>query len=345
MTIQRNSNIELLRIICMLMVMLLHFNNLGANYGLLGMNKQLNFQYINGYLIESLCIVAVNCFVLISGFFGINLKLRSLLKLYLQCFFIGLVSYLLYVYISTDSFNGEIFSNLIFAFSHNRWWFVVSYLGLMLISPLLNSAVASMSKKQLLFSLLGFSISLIYFGWFHNLEPISNGYSLIFLIFLYLVGRYINLHTSLDGIRRYRWLWGIGYLLGSLLLLGLVFLHYRGYNIFSPYHYDHPIVIVNAVLLFLFFLSFKFQSRIINWIASSVFAAYLLQESIYFGDNLLYPNVREFFSQITSCRELWLLVISIGFLLVSVFLDKIIGLCTQPIMHLYDKIVPKSNRT
>ena len=97
MSLTRNSNIELLRIVCMLMVVVLHFNNNGANTGIVNMPSVLTERLTWGFLVEVLCIVAVNCFVLVSGYFGINLKVRSILKFYQQCFFNGLVSYLVFV--------------------------------------------------------------------------------------------------------------------------------------------------------------------------------------------------------------------------------------------------------
>ena len=64
----RNSNIELLRIILMFMVILLHFNNseMGGAFNY-AENKPLNSFIL--YFLESLSICAVNCFMIISGYF------------------------------------------------------------------------------------------------------------------------------------------------------------------------------------------------------------------------------------------------------------------------------------
>ena len=106
----RNSNLELLRIVAMLMVTMLHFNAC-ANVDLMSFPDGMLCQYKWAFMIESFCIVAVNCFVLMSGYFGIKLKGRSVLKLYLQCFVMGLLAYLLYIWFSIyyctyDIFNG-----------------------------------------------------------------------------------------------------------------------------------------------------------------------------------------------------------------------------------------------
>ena len=62
----RNSNIELLRIILMIFVITLHYNGMcghALEYCLGGVN----FYFTR--LTESICICAVNCFMIISGYF------------------------------------------------------------------------------------------------------------------------------------------------------------------------------------------------------------------------------------------------------------------------------------
>ena len=61
----RNSKFEILKILCILMVIVLHYNNYG---GALWVN---DLPFWNKFVVfgtESLSIVAVNVFVLISGF-------------------------------------------------------------------------------------------------------------------------------------------------------------------------------------------------------------------------------------------------------------------------------------
>lgn len=301
---QRNSNIELLRILCMLMIMILHFNNQCANPGLLGLPDVLTTQLTCGFLIECFCIIAVNCFVLISGYFGINLKVRSVLKLYLQCFFVGLLSYLLYVWLTPTTLSIKPLIGRLLAFTHNHWWFVISYLCLMFVSPLLNVAVDAFSKKKLLLCTILYGVIVIYIGWYKHLESTNAGYSFVSFIFLYLIGRYIGKYVSLEWIKNKRWYFGVGYILGSLLIFGLLMLHYHS-NLIVHYvfQYDHPLVILNACLLLLFFLSFTFNSKVVNWFASSVFTAYLLQESLYFGHRWLYPVVAECFANTPPIGE------------------------------------------
>ena len=82
----RQMNYELLRIIAMLMIVCLHYLSKG---GALGDPKQ--ELTTNGYLawlIEAFCLVAVNVYVLISGYFGVdsqNFTIRKPLKIWRRC--------------------------------------------------------------------------------------------------------------------------------------------------------------------------------------------------------------------------------------------------------------------
>lgn len=352
MSLARNSNIELLRIVCMLMVVVLHFNNNGANTGIVNMPELLTERLTWGFLIESFCLVAVNCFVLISGYFAIKLKVRSLLKFYLQCFFIGLFTYLLYIGVtdgftswgnSDGIFTARIMTERLMAFTHNGWWFVVSYVGLMLLSPILNSAVDNLSDKRLLHSLVLFSIVILYLGWYHKVEVTNYGNSLISFTWMYLIGRYVGKHVSVDSIRKFRWLWLIGYIASALGLFEMIMLRYHySIEMHYPLDYNNPFVVIAAVMLLLFFLSFNFQSKVINWLAGSVFAAYLIQESCYLGHKWIYPHMREMFTYVPDgWRILALLGVSIAFLLLSIIVDKIIGYISHWILNGYDRYCNK----
>lgn len=68
---ERNSTIEILRIISMLFVVGLHYLNTGIGGGLL---TNILFNKLWTHMFESVGIVAVNVFVLISGYFLINQK-------------------------------------------------------------------------------------------------------------------------------------------------------------------------------------------------------------------------------------------------------------------------------
>lgn len=72
MNIKRNSSIELLRIIAMFMVVVLHcLLTTGA------LEYQSRVQYYVYWFIEALCIIAVDVFILISGYFMIKSRFKA----------------------------------------------------------------------------------------------------------------------------------------------------------------------------------------------------------------------------------------------------------------------------
>ena len=83
----RKSNIELLRIISMILIVLVH-----SNYFLFGPVigeeiEQDSFRSFGRILFEQLCIVGVNVFVLISGYFAIRPTKGKFFNLMFQIFF------------------------------------------------------------------------------------------------------------------------------------------------------------------------------------------------------------------------------------------------------------------
>lgn len=332
---ERQSNIELLRIIAITMVLMLHFNVQGWHPGIYTEERIFSLSLIEGHIIESLCISAVNIFVLISGYFSIKLSIKSILNLYIRCFIIGLITYLAYLLIAHEPATTSALVGRALAFTHNHWWFVISYLGLIAISPILNAGCEALSKRNYLYVLSMLSIAMIYFGWYKNWEITNAGYSLIHFIYLYIIARYIKLHVSNQLVRQHRWTW---FLLFALLVVVLVV-----FALFNPpyaYAYNNPIVIAIAICLLLFSISMPFYNRYINWCAASVFSAYLIQESPYFGRLLLYPKTNELFANgLCGGGAILFAILVASTLIISIVVDKIF---VMPVIKYtnkkYDKI-------
>lgn len=338
----RKSNIELLRILCMFFVVIMHFNNHGCNKSIIYFLGDLNLQNGIGHLIESITMVAVNCYVLISGYFGMSFKVKSLLKLYLQCFFIGLLGYLLYVAFTPDTIQLTKLIARLFAFSRNRYWFLFAYLFLYFSAPLLNLAISKMTRKDYLKVLGLMSVFLFYFSYIREVGDNTIGMSYVQFIYLYLIGRFIKLHMAFDTIIKCRYKWLFGYLVSTACVFGLALLEQR-YHLhlpfLRPYPYNSPFIVAGACFLLLFVLTINVNSRAINWIASSVFAVYLLQDNPYFGFQFLYPKVEMIFQQIDNIGMKYLVLFAGSgiFLVATVIIDKIFVFVAKPIILLYEK--------
>ena len=106
------------------------------------------------WLLESFCIVAVNVYMLISGYFLSVSSFRPsrLVQLWLQVWSysiaIGLLGALTGVMEET-AFDTHFLLTLLFPISMDHYWFLTAYFFLYLLLPFLGTAVRHMTKRQL----------------------------------------------------------------------------------------------------------------------------------------------------------------------------------------------------
>jgi len=153
----RMANLELLRCIAMMLVIVLHFLGKG---GLLAdlTGEKLGTAGTVAWLLESFAIVAVNVYMLISGYFlcTSSFKLSRLLQLLLQILFysvfFGLVGALTGV-LTEVSFDTHYLLTLVFPVAMEHYWFMTAYVFLYLLLPFVGPAVQRMSKKQMQYAI------------------------------------------------------------------------------------------------------------------------------------------------------------------------------------------------
>jgi len=338
----RNSNIELLRIISMMMIMVLHFLGHSKNVWEGGLSADMLIWNMN----ESLCISATAIFVLISGYFGIRFTFRKLLSLYLQCFIWGLVGYLLYALCAnTPPVKLSTLFGRVFAFTHNKWWFVNTYLELIFLAPLLNAAIEYFNKKQHFYFIMLFACVTLYMGYCRETGEDTWGTSLSHFLWLYMIARYINKYIDLSLIRRYRWWWLCGFINMSVITFGLAILEakYAVPCCLRPYPYCSPWTTIAAICALLFALSFTFKNKVVNWFASSSLSCYLFQESIYFGWLIMYPSIGAWLLSLSVFGHYAILFpLAVGFMIPVMLVDKLWSVVLyKPVLMIYDKLYEK----
>lgn len=180
---------ELLRVFSMLGIVILHCF-LYANGGDNAVNHD-----IRGYmslLENSIFIVSVNVFVLISGYFTIGsrgghyIKIRKLLNLYLMMVFY----ILLFVLMGFFSHKIEIHPSHYLPLKSDVYWFMTIYFQLMLIAPFLVRLVDCLDRYwyRCLLLLLFVLTTVI------QIRGTDGGYSLFWFVFLFLFAGYLKLY-------------------------------------------------------------------------------------------------------------------------------------------------------
>lgn len=188
---RRDSNFELLRIVAMILVLLVH-----VNYLSLGpvSKSEIDATPWTGFVrifCEQLCIVCVDLFVLLSGWFGIRPTFKKLSALLFQVLFVGLLSSAICKLAGFAVPAFEI-QNLIWFGQH--YWFVVAYLILFAISPVLNSFCESASRREFATVVVSFFLMEWAFGWYKGGDAghFYLGYSAISFAGLYLLAQYLR---------------------------------------------------------------------------------------------------------------------------------------------------------
>lgn len=270
----RNSNIELLRIISMVMVLGLHVNFMAIGEPSTAETISVPVSTFFRIFFQQSFNIAVDLFVMISGWYSIKFSIRGMCKFLFQCLFIISMLYVIGLFIGLATLSEREILEC-FLLAPGSAWFCKSYLALFIIAPVLNTFCEKASEKQLRMVLIYFYIYQTVFGSLTMSDPaIKAGYSTFSFIGLYLLARYFSLY----GQRFYKYAWIVFILstVGSVLWFyipcrfGVMRISYMGAL------YTSPLCILSALALLTAVIRTRPRySKLINWIASSCFAVFL----------------------------------------------------------------------
>lgn len=219
------------------------------------------------HILAPLRVYDVDCFVLISGYFGIKLKLRKILYFLVLCIFWGSFAILISSFVNDDYLqlmHPRTIVDGLFPISSGSWLFFSNYFCLMLFAPLLNN-VEKMPKHHFM------AIIILLMWCFSGVAWGRSRFDYLgTMMLLYLIGRFLRLYP-IEMLRKYRFLiYGIG-LAGMYFTLWL-----------KPYPYNNPFVILTAIAFFVIFVNIHIgHSKTINYIAKCVFVVFLVTDHGY----------------------------------------------------------------
>ena len=312
---ERLSNIELLRIIAMLMVLFLHSNFLSLG----NIDNITSLESLGRVVAEQLCIICVNVFVLISGWFGLKPNIKGAFSLLFQVFFYAIILLIPFVLIGS-TLNADYLLRLLYFGSY--YWFVPAYLVLYAFSPVLNAFISQSSSKLLFTCIVCFFILEFVYGWFWgavDLVAYHGGCSTMSFIGRYLLGRFMNLHFN--AIKKLSVIKNI-LLYFLLTLIPVLYLLFTGDNR-NMFAYSSPFVVLASMFFFLTFTKFKFHNKYINYLASSSFSIYLIH---------LHPSIWPYYENIMNfvyenynglVYTLFVIVFAVLFSICCMLIDKI----------------------
>lgn len=285
--LKRETNIELLRIICMIMIVFLHillFTEVLYSY------REPSFKSAFVWILEALCFVAVDCYVLISSYFLIDKKfsIRRIIKLWIQVFFYSITLLIVMTLVFKVQVDKVDILNSIFPILFKNYWFPTIYIGLCILSPFINIFIKNLTKKQ--YEILLIITTFLFSIWPFAIQCSSNlefggAYSITWFINLYLISGYLKLHFDIKKCKNSKYL--LIYFI-SCILLYLIFLFIIYFKIpyFSAdyfYSYNFILVLIASVSLFIYFKNLKIKSNVFNKIilffSPLTFGVYLIHEN------------------------------------------------------------------
>jgi len=281
-TSKRNSSIELFRIIATFLVLLVHFN--GWFVSMPEQFEGFTAKAIGQTIIESVSCICVNCFLVITGWYGLRLKWRHLIKIWSIIVWVYVPFYLvLSVYKSDFSIVRLVYE---FIAVGKESYYVQCYLMLMFLSPILNAFIDKYGRKSLPLVLLFWAIEFMLDCIFSNKSlGFARGYELTHFVFIYLSIRTARLYD--DEIRRW---YSVQRATLILMCCTLIIASLYIADVRWAFAYTNPLNIMMAFTLFYMFERRKFTNRYVNWLSSSTLSVYIAHvtppSSAFYGNGI-----------------------------------------------------------
>ena len=293
---QRNSVIELLRILCILMVIAGHYYAHGIAYAMAPFGPETySLRILAMQLISFGADIANDLFVIITGYYMINstMKGKRIGKLFAEMLFYAWVIVLVFHLTGLKTPTGEALKEALLPFWSGENWFVTCYLLLCLMVPFLNPFLKNLEQKQFV-KLLAILFAIRFITPLFDTKTFwSTAHGFEQFIFLYMIGAYIKLHGFQTKALQNKWCWrGI-----FVVLIGLWFsisagtgikgLTFQNAELIGDVTKYFPIssVLISSALLVVALGIKPFHCKFINLISGSVLAVYLIHDN---------PLVREF---------------------------------------------------
>lgn len=337
----RLSNFELLRIIAMLMIIGTHCISSSHAFEQF-VNRSTS--YIILTVLQTLCNLGVNLFVLITGYFMVErtkVSMRKPIELLLDVAIYGSALYCVSVLLGLQPFGLSGMVKSVVPLLAGYRWFVKAYIVLYLLIPYINFVVSKLSKRQYVIFLTVLFLLLSVWPTFLPSPPIDDyGYGFVHLIFLYIIGSYLRRFPWEFSTAKVLWIFFISFACTEALYLFddvslPVFSTVQGY----VGAYNSVFNILASVSLFQLLSKITFQSQWVNLFASSAFAVFLIHGdynimNYLFNDLLKVPQYYQFsywpILLITS-----ILAVYIACAIIDMLKRKLLD---KPISLLFDRI-------
>jgi len=348
--IQRDSNIELFRIILMLVIIAHHYvvnSGLSSIEGPIAENMG-SLRSLGLLIFGAWGKTGINCFVLITGYFSCKMDVtaRKFFKLLFEVLFYKIIIGLIFIVSGYTQPSPAVILDMIFPFTEVGRNFTATYLLFFLCIPFLNILIRSMTEKQHFSLLVTLGFIYVFLGTIPYIV-ISTNYVTWFSV-VYLLAAFIRLYPKkIYGNRRF---WGImllvsmGIGIASVIvctLLGLI--AGPGYWYIFVTDCNTFLAVLTSVCAFLYFMNINIgHSRFINTVSATTFGVFLIHTSGSMARWLWIDTLKnvEMYSSALMPLHAILSVVCV-FVVCSVIDLARINLVEKPFFRVWDRHWPK----
>lgn len=329
---KRNYGIDLLRLVSMFYVVVLHVLGKG---GILKAAEAGTAQYELSWFVELWAYGAVNIFGIISGYVGFSEKEKKFnyanyLTMWLQVVVYGVGASLVFYLIDPELVTRTELWKMCFPVTNDLYWYFSAYTGLVFLIPLLNAGVRHCSRESLAKMFIALCVVFSVFSGFADRFELGRGYSLMWLILLYLlgavmrkcqIGQNISAGAAFGGIAVcciIAWLWRI---------------YGPNFTVFDikvtqslPANYLAITNLVAAILHVIAFSKLQFRpvgQKLIAFAAPGAFAVYLLNNQIHVWRNVMTGTFAHLAAEPALPMMMHVLGFAFGFVIMAVLIDWI----------------------
>lgn len=183
----RDSNIELLRIVSMMLIILFHFSVHGPwpADGVLAADVAVGVLAFGGKL-------GVNCFVLITGYFMTrsSVRMASVARVVLETWFYSWGLLILFAAAQPELVTQARLEKAVLPLVSGEYWFITNFVALMVVSPFLNLLFDRLSRRgKSRLAAIGF-VTISVLPTLTTFNPL--GSDLLWFFYLYLMGGWIR---------------------------------------------------------------------------------------------------------------------------------------------------------
>lgn len=328
----RKYGFDVLRILSMIMVVGLHYF---YNCTISEFNT-FSFNFVIMWIVEAICYVSVDCYVLITGYFGIKSKsinFRRLLVLatttwFYSWFFLIVMSKIGMVELSFSSINLSLFPLI-----NGHYWFITVYIMLALFQPVLNALFTKMTSQK---SYYWYILMLVLFCIIPTFFPkadanlkITGGTNILWFVSLYFTGGILS-QIEKEGKEKTKTF----LILNFLISIGVpVFVKVMAMWLFTIgqggavfYHHNSFFIFSAACSIFCLCKNIKIENNkiksIIKCVSPACFGVYIIHENIFIKERL-WSKIYELQNLMSPTWPLFMLGTIIGVFIVSCIVEKI----------------------